>query len=95
MESKFLVKKKTMEHDRDKATFQHEVQELHQYIRENKEKIEELEAKVIVAKRQTAAKEAEVREVLVRAEAAEENGRFLKGHSERRQWRSRWPGRQG
>ena len=82
LESKFLLKKQTMEREREKATFQHEIRELQRYIHDNKAKIEALEAKAIVARRIQLAKEAEVREVLARAEAAEENGAFLKAQCE-------------
>lgn len=77
-----MLKKQTMEREREKATFQHEIRELQRYIHDNKAKIEALEAKAIVARRIQLAKEAEVREVLARAEAAEENGAFLKAQCE-------------
>ncbi|QDZ22029.1 hypothetical protein HOP50_06g45710 [Chloropicon primus] len=83
LESKFLVKKFLVEHEREKATYQHEVRELQRYINGNKDKIEELEATVIVARKQQLEKDAEIREILSRAEAAEENGRFLKAQCER------------
>ncbi len=47
-------------------------------------KVEEMEVKLIVARKQMLAKEGEMREVLSRAEAAEENGRFLKAQCELR-----------
>ena len=83
MEAKFLVKKQKLDYEREKATYQHEVHELQRYIQDNKVKIEELEAKVIVARKIQSEKEAEARDVLHRAETAEENGRFLKAQCER------------
>ena len=83
LEAKFLVKKQKLDYEREKATYQHEVRELQRYIQDNKVKIEELEAKVIVARKIQSEKEAEARDVLHRAETAEENGRFLKAQCER------------
>ena len=77
------MKKQKLDYEREKATYQHEVRELQRYIQDNKVKIEELEAKVIVARKIQSEKEAEARDVLHRAETAEENGRFLKAQCER------------
>jgi len=84
LELKFSLKKNSLEYERERATYQHENHELEKLIRELGGKMETLEAQVIVAKRQQVASEAEAREILQRAEAAEENGRFLKTQCELR-----------
>ena len=60
------------------STYKHEIQELQRNLHDNNQRMEDLEVKVIIANKQVAAKDSEVREILTRAEAAEENGRFLK-----------------
>ena len=81
LELKFSLKKNSLEYERERATYQHENHELEKLIRELGGKMETLEAQVIVAKRQQVASEAEAREILQRAEAAEEVRRALSWRS--------------
>lgn len=84
LDAKLSLKKHLLEHEREKSTYQHEIQELQRNLKDKHDQVEDLEVKLIIANKQVAAAEAEARQILHRAEAAEENGRFLKSQMELR-----------